>query len=258
MFQFDYIPLFAIAFFLVIIALLEIGRRIGERRIRDDPEGAHTGVGAIEGAIFGLLGLLIAFTFSGAAERMGYRRTLIVAETNAMGTAWLRLDLLPAASQPALRELFRDYVDQRIGYFHNLHDPALADGKMLRSNALQNELWTKSVAALEQMPAPAVGVSLLQALNEMIDITTTRSVAMQTHPPLVIYLLLAGLTLISSLFIGFGMAGGKRRNWLHSTGYALTMVTALYVIIDFELPRLGVIRVDQVDQVMVDLRATLG
>ncbi|NWA64247.1 DUF4239 domain-containing protein, partial [Pantoea sp. B9002] len=131
---------------------------------------------------FGLLALLIAFTFSGAATRMDARRTLIVAETNAMGTAWLRLDLLPVAHQPALRQDFRDYVDARIAYYRDLTDIERATRENARANALQLVIWKKAVASLQDMPTPTLGVSALQALNEMIDITTTRSVALETHP----------------------------------------------------------------------------
>jgi hypothetical protein len=99
--------LIAIALFLGILLLLDIGRRIGVRRLTDGPEGARVGTGTIEGAVFALLGLLIAFTFSGAGSRFDDRRALIVEETNYIGTAYLRLDLLPASAQPALRDLFR-------------------------------------------------------------------------------------------------------------------------------------------------------
>ena len=251
------IPWYALATFVAIVLFIEIGRRIGARHLALDPEGARTGTGAIEGAVFGLLALLIAFTFSGAATRLDIRRNLIVEETNAMGTAWLRLDLLPPASQSALRQTFRDYVDARIAYYRDLNELDLSSQDNQRANALQRALWKQSVAALPQMPTPALGSNLLQALNQMIDITTTRGVASETHPPLIIYLMLITLTQISALFIGYGMAGTVTRNWLHSLGYALVMVCVLYVILDFEFPRLGIIRVDYVDQIMLDLRQTM-
>jgi hypothetical protein len=251
-------PTYALAIFIAIVVLLEVGKRIGEHQLRLDPVGARTGIGAIEGAVFGLLALLIAFTFSGAASRMDHRRELIIEETNAIGTAWLRLDLLPAANQPALRQLFRDYVDARIAYFGSLTDKDAAAREHTRAMGAQLQIWNQAVAAILQMPTPTLGTSLLQALNAMIDITTTRSMALKTHPPLVIYLMLLVLTLVSALLIGFGMAGPARRNWLHSTGYALVMVSVMYVILDFEFPRLGIIRVDQFDQFMLDQRKSMN
>src|SRR5262245_57741494 len=95
--------LFAGGLFLGMLLLVEVGRRIGLRRIAVDINGAREGLGVVDGAVFGLLGLLVAFTFSGAAARFDLRRDLIVQETNAIGTAYLRLDLLPPAAQPPLR-----------------------------------------------------------------------------------------------------------------------------------------------------------
>ena len=94
------------------ILLLEVGRRLGRRRHGRDEEGARAGLGAVEGAVFALLGLLIAFTFSSAASRFDTRRQLIVQEGNAIGTAWLRLDLLLSSAQPELRDLFRRFLDR--------------------------------------------------------------------------------------------------------------------------------------------------
>ncbi len=75
--------------------------------VRVDPEGARSITGAVEASIFALLGLLIAFTFSGAGDRFEARRELITEEANSIGTAWLRIDLLADADQSALREQFR-------------------------------------------------------------------------------------------------------------------------------------------------------
>jgi hypothetical protein len=98
---------------------------------------------------------------------------------------------------------------------------------------------------------------LLPALNEMIDITTTRTMTTQMHPPIVIYGMLVGLALASALMAGYGMAGGQTRNWLHILGFATVMAVAVYVIIDLEFPRLGLIRVDVFDQALVELRASM-
>src|SRR5512147_2359963 len=106
--------LFAAGLFVGMILLLEFGRRLGQRRQGKDEEGARAGLGAVEGAVFALLGLLIAFTFSGAASRFDARRDLIVTEANAIGTAWLRLDLLSPGAQSELRDLFRKYLDLRL------------------------------------------------------------------------------------------------------------------------------------------------
>ena len=251
--------LVALGLFFGILVFLEVGRRLGERRVADDPEGARNGIGAVEGAIFGLVGLLIAFTFSGGANRFDERRALVVQETNAIGTAYLRLDLLPEGAQPALRDLFRRYLDARIAAYRRLPDFDAAKAKLQESIRLQNAIWSRALAAgTSKGAAPDAVNLLLPALNEMIDITTTRTTAAALHPPMVIYLMLVLLTLAAALMAGYGMAGAKRRSWTHMLAFALVMSLAVYVIVDLEYPRLGLIRVDAFDRTLADLRADIG
>src|SRR5262245_25566092 len=155
------------------VVLQHVGRRIGRRHIASDPEHWHTGFGAVDGALFGLLGLLIAFTFSGAASRLDSRRNLIVDETNAIGTAFRRIDVIPAAARPALRELFRDYLDARIETYRALPDLDAAHAALSRGAALQDAIWASAVAAVQMEGATtAAPILMLPVLNQMFDITT--------------------------------------------------------------------------------------
>ena len=178
--------------FAAVVALLELGRHLGIRKRAKDPEGATKGLGAMEGAVFGLLGLLIAFTFSGAADRFNHRRALIVAEANAIGTACLRLDVLPAVAQPELKEDFRRYVDARLDFYHELSDREGAEREFARATKLQGIIWRKAVAASQQTNNAEVMTLVLNAFNEMIDIAAIRAAALQTHPPLTIYICCSG------------------------------------------------------------------
>ena len=248
----------AAVLFVAMLACYEIGRRIGVARLGSDPDGLAHGIGAVDGAVFALLGLLIAFTFSGAAARFEARRHLITQEANAIGTAFLRVDLLPTDAQPELRDLFRKYVDLRAVVYSEVADRAATEAKLAEAAALQETIWAKALAAGRRPDAAAPATMLvLPALNEMIDITTTRHVATQNHPPLVIYLLLAGLSLVGSLLVGYGMSENKRQSWLHTTAFAIVLSLTTYVIVDLEFPRVGLIRVDAADQVLVDLRKSM-
>ena len=91
----------------------------------------------------------------------------------------------------------------------------------------------------------------------MIDITTTRAVATQNHPPLIIFLLLAGLSLVSAMLAGFDNSNNKVRNWPYMVIFAVTMSLTLYVILDLEFPRLGMIRIDAADQTLIELRKSM-
>jgi hypothetical protein len=235
--------------------LMELGRKIGVKRLAADPEGLRAGAAVVEGAVFGLMGLLFAFTFSGAAARFETRRQLIIEEANNIGTAYLRLDLLPLESQPPLRDAFRSYVDTRLEVVRKIPDLVAAQDALARSISLQSEIWTKAVTACRG--SQSATMLLLPAINQMIDITTTRLMAARTHPPLIIFVTLGALVFISSLLAGYGMAQGKTRSLLHTVGLALVIATTVYVIIDLEFPRLGFIHIDAFDQVFVDLRQSM-
>ena len=205
-----------VGLFAATLALMETGRQIGIRRKKQDAEGSSAGLGAIDGAVFGLMGLLLAFTFSGAATRFDARRQLIVQEANNIGTAYLRLDLLPSAAQATLRADFRNYLDARLGFYKNLpQDPDTAKAEFARSVALQEKIWTQAVAGCRETGSPATTTLVLSSLNEMIDITTTRAVALETHPPVAIYCTLIVLVLTSSLLAGYGLVGARTRSWIH-------------------------------------------
>jgi hypothetical protein len=240
-----------------IIVMMDVGRRVGARRLARYGEGAAAGVAAVDGAVFALLGLLLAFTFSGAASRFDARRHLVVEEANDIGTAYLRVDLLPPDAQPQLRDSFRRYVDSRINVYRKLPDIEAARAELARGAGLQNEIWAQAVAASSTADSLPARMLLLPAINQMIDITTTRTVAAQAHPPVIVFVVLVILVLASSFLAGHAMAVGRERDWLHMLCFAVVMSMAVYVILDFEYPRFGLIRIDKFDRVLVDVRAAM-
>jgi hypothetical protein len=250
--------LVVVGMFFGMLIVLEFGRRLGEKRLAENPETAQSGSGAIEGAVFGLMALLVAFTFSSAATRFDLRRTMIVTEANNIETAWLRLDLLPVPAQPPLREKFRQYLDARLAIYAKFQDLAAARIEMNRASALQIEIWKEAVAACRDSGSSSATSLLLPALNDMFNITTTRTMAAQTHAPLPIYVVLGLVMLAVSLLAGYGMANGKTRNRFHAFAFALIMCLAIYVILDFEFPRFGLIRVDSFDAAMQSVRQSMN
>ena len=247
----------SIFLFAAVLALLEVGRLLGLRHRARNPERATKGLGSLEGAVFGLLGLLIAFTFSGAADRFNHRRELIVDEVNAIGTAYQRLDVLPAAVRPQLKEDFRRYVDARLEYYRKLSNLNSTEQEVARADELQAAIWKNAVAASAQTDNPAVMALVLSALNHMFGMTTVRSAAMQLHPPLTIYLMLVALVLAAALFAGYSMAERNERSLIHVLGFALMMTAAIYVIVNLEYPRKGLIRLNATDKMLLDLRDSL-
>ena len=242
-------------FFGVLVCLMR-GRRLGRRAIARHGAAGVSNISSLEAAVFALLGLLIAFTFSGALSRFDVRRGQAVDEANAIGTAYLRIDLLPASTQPLLRETFRNYVDARIATYRALPDLEAASRELARSQDLQREIWAQAVAAI-RMPESRREAELLvmPALNQMFDIATVRLAATQLHPPPIIYAMLIALALASALLAGYQSAGATDYDWVHKIGFAAIVALTVYVILDIEYPRLGWVRLDAIDQVIVNVRA---
>jgi len=157
----NFTPFSALLLLPAMIVLLQLGHALRRRR-ESAPQSS-----AIEGAVFALFGLLLAFTFSGAVTRYDAHRELVLQESNDIGTAYHRLDLLAPQDQPPLRQLFRDYVNSRLHLYDRVSSEISETTKQL-----QQEIWKKSVAAAAAPGAnPDATKLLLPALNDMIDIT---------------------------------------------------------------------------------------
>lgn len=247
---------FAGLLFVGIVLCLVLGRWLRRRALVQLHGAESLNVASLEAAVFGLLGLLIAFTFSGALTRFDQRRAMVVDEANAVGTAYLRIDLLPAAAQPRLRETFRQYVDARLATYRKLPDLDAARSELARSQQLQADIWAQALAATRLPESrPGTDVLMMPALNQMFDITTVRVMASQMHPPRIIYVMLFSLALASALLAGYQSASRGQYDWLHGIGFAAIVAFTVYVIVDVEYPRLGWVRIDAIDQVLVDVRA---
>ena len=182
-----------------------------------------------------------------------------------IGTAWLRIDLLPADRQPAIREDFRKYTDSRIelyrfvaetGDLAEIERGAAAIGA--RTAELQQRIWEASVQASKESGWVPAATLLLPALNDMIDITTTRTMSTKLHPPYIIFVMLFGFILASAVLVGYGTAKSTSRPLFHMLIFVLLLSATFFVIIDLEYPRLGLIRLDSFDEAIVQVRAQMN
>jgi len=244
--------------FLGIVLSYALGDRIGKRwpSLTKRDSGS---AGMLDGAVYALMGLLVAFTFSGAASRFDERRVLVINEANTIGTAYLRLDLLPGDAQLPLRELFRRYVDARLDMSRKLPDIQAAITAGVLANHLQAQIWPMAVKACQDSGSVPATTLLLAALNDMFDIANYRNmVRTELHPPLTIFMMLLGLAMISAGLAGYASSGLLKQNRVHLLAFALITAGTFYVILDLEYPHLGLIRIDSVDKVMIELRSSMN
>ena len=142
--------------------------------------------------------------------------------------------------------------------YRSFPDVDLARAELARSTEIQNKIWNESVEATKAAGAhPEAGKLMLPALNSMIDITTTRTLAAQTHPPYVIFAFLFLLGLICAYIAGRSMSETNSRSWSHMIGYALITCISLFVTLQIEYSRMGFVGYDTHDRAMVELLETM-
>jgi hypothetical protein len=246
----------SLALMIGMMIAFRLGRHAGIRHRLLDPEGARSVSGAVEASIFALLGLLIAFTFSGAGDRFEVRRMLITSEANSIGTAWLRLDLLSEADRAPLRDAFRQYLDARLSYYAELPDETAAEPYLRQADRIEADIWRQAVEAAPR-GAPGTVQMLIPAINEMFDVATLRRMALQTHPPLPIYGLLMLLALVCASLAGHHAAPAARHPWVLPLLFSGISALAIFVIMDLEYPRAGLIRIDSADFLLRETRARM-
>src|SRR3954453_23092284 len=247
------------AFFVSSLALLNYGRHLGLRYL----QGAAnmSGLATVEGAVFALIGLLLAFTISGALQRFDERRQLVIQEANSASTAHDRLGLFEDDVRRNLQTKLKNYVDARIDLYHSTHDFSLSSWSELFSREqqdkivdLKNTLWDATVVACPQAGFRAACAQALPALSNLFEVARLRLGASEKHPPHMVYIMLFGLGLGGSLLAGFGMAAASARSWIHMLIFAATLTVALYTVTDMEYPRLGLIRIENFDHFLIDAR----
>jgi len=223
-----------------LVVALETGYRVGLRIRRLDPEGGGPQVGTIQAAVLGLLGLLLAFSFAAAGSRFLERQDLIVQEANAIGTAYLRADFLPEPHRSELQAALKEYTLHRIATSERLVEGWDAS---LRTDVerMHGRIWR---AARDGVVArPEFAVTILPPVNDVIDLHSTRLGAVRKHIPWVVMCLLLVCSLLCVGIIGYGGGIDGHRRLPMSLSLALLVAASLWITIDFDHPRKGLLRI---------------
>jgi hypothetical protein len=228
-----------LALLFLLLLSLEAGFRAGRRASRRRDPDASSQVGAIQGALLGLLGLLLAFSFAAAGSRFLERQDLIVEEANAIGTAFLRADLLGEPARTELREALRLYTEYRLRLSARLRD-GLPQTAIAEIEEMHSAIWTAATRGVTSRPDTALAV--LGPVNEVLDLHTTRLAASRKHLPGLVLGLLIACSALALGVIGYGCGLGGLRSAPLSVPLALVAAAALWITIDLDHPRGGLLQ----------------
>ncbi len=233
-----------------LLIAVEVGFRLGRWSVRIGGD-ERAQLGTIQTAVLGMLGLLIGFSYSAAAGRFAERQGILVSEANAIGTAYLRSDLLPDPYRDQLRTCLRKYAAQRIELFDNIADRARIASECER---LHGEMW--DAARLGVQAVPAATMAVLPPVNEVIDLHTVRLSLQARHLPGAVLACTVMCAAITVAMVGYGAGQSKKRNGPLSIAMAILIAAMLWMTIDLDYPQAGLIRIDQ--KPMLDLFRSIG
>lgn len=232
-------PVLVFALSMVVLSLAAGVGDILRSKVYPLVEEERDDFGVILNATLTLLGLLVAFSFYMAVNRYDQRKNYEEAEANAIGTEYLRADLLPLGDRTRVRELLKRYLDERV-LFYTTHDR----GRLAKINSdtaeLQNELWTtvRPGAAVEPTPVVALVIS---GMNDVLNSQGYTQAAWWDRIPIAAWALMATIAVCCNLLIGYG---ARRRDWHIFLILPITVSIAFLLIADLDSPRGGTIQVE--------------
>ena len=223
----------------------EVGYRLGVRRRARSDESDKSHIGSLQGALLGLLALLLGFSFAMAVGRYDTRRALVIKEANAIGTTYLRTDFLPSEQGAQARKLLSAYVDARLQYVNAKVDRDSLTRAIATSSSLQAQLWSIAANATNQEPRSVATGLFVASLNEVIDVSEERLAAFYAHVPEAVLALLVAVSCGALCFIGYGCGLNGRRRLPSTITFNILTAMVLLIVLDMDRPREGLVRVSQ-------------
>ena len=233
-------PLLAAILFIVIMLFYLLGLRVIQYRVKKNPSHTSEGVGPLEGAVLGLLSLLLAFTFNQSASHYDVRRDLLVTESNDIGTALFRSALYPDSLKLAFRNDFNDYIMARIAYYEAGTDEDRILVALQQASDISTRIWQRA-SYISQLPGDATrSMQMIPAINNMIDAISKREEARKKLVPESILWLLFLLSLTGSFIVGYA-SKSRKIDYVILCMYSLMTIMTIYFILDLDRPRRGII-----------------
>ena len=232
----DRVPIWGVfaASLLITFLSMEIGFLLGRRRRRRLIAEERIHAGPLAPAALGLLAFLLAVTFASVSSRLNDLKQVGLDEANAIGTAYIRADLLPAADGAEARKLLRDYVTLRIEAVDSASEQNINQA-IIESELIQSELWSKATAIAIRQPTP-ISALYVQSLNEVIDMHEKRIThTLHYRLPGLIWVVLYSLAILAMSIGGYdtGVSGSRRVTGITlPTALAFAVVLMLVIAID--------------------------
>jgi hypothetical protein len=255
-----YILVAYLIFILLVILLtlsISIGQIFGKIRLKAHPESRLEIDRVAESAVFGLFALLIAFSFSGAYERLENRKMHILTEANAFAAAYDYTKILDTPYDKELQADIKEYLNLHAIAYSQVPYMSKVNVTLEKSIKLENKIWHTAIVACKASPNKNIFLVVMPAIDAMLRTAQTGIYLSTVHPPKIVFILLIGLAITGAFLIGYNAAATNRKRAVHAICYVLLTSFTIYIIINIEYPRAGFIRMHAFDQILVKLKNSM-
>ena len=239
---------------LLMLIVVMTGNRMRRKFWNADEGEAKGGVNSLLGALFGLWGFILAFTFGQSGARFENVTAMMVDEANILRTVILKADFFPDSIRAAYRSDLKNYLEERISYYDNASDDVKFAKNRGEISKTAFALWSRTVALSKRSELSISVLGMSNSLTGLFDIGVKREAMLESGIPTPITFLLILLALAICLVGGFTTPSIKGKEWIVITVFALLASTILYITIDLARPLQGLIKPATGQHAIVDLR----
>lgn len=230
--------------FICCILMVILGRFLRNRYLQSDLQESKGGVSSLMGALFGLWGFLLAFTFSNSSARFDMVRGIMTDESNTIRNTFLRTETFPDSIGNGLRTDLKAYLEARIAYYNDATDLDKFSKSKDNARTAGKRLWTKTIQASSLPNMGLVCANMYNSLTAMFDLAAKRdAILLSGIPELIMYMLLF-LALAISFIGGFTTPVIQTKEWIVVGGFILLACIIIFLTLDLSRPMRGFIRPD--------------
>ncbi|MBO9201868.1 MULTISPECIES: bestrophin-like domain [Niastella] len=247
--------LLAFIFFIQIFAFNWLGYWVKKRVAKRQPD-KEISLGTAEGALMGLMALLLAFTFGMVSTKYESRRQTIIDEANLLNTGLLRCSLFPDSIKKTLIPDYKNYLESRIAYYDAGDNPEKINTALENTRKYFNGIWNENALLIKDQYNRPLAEQLVPALINLRNMVISREAGRIATVPSLILVVLLILIFVASFLTGYGLKPGGR-NPVFSMAFAIMLSVALYLIMELGRPRQGYINLENAEKEIVNLRKNL-
>lgn len=229
----------SIILFFLMLTSIWAGYKIGLKKTKNDNKNSE-----ISSSLLGLLALILGFTFAMAGSRYENRKNNLIDEANCIGTAILRSDIYPDSLKNEFKKDFETYVNSRKDYYLLENDEEKLNNSLKQSAVVSGKLWNRAAFYAKDKDYFIQSNMMLPALNAMFDSASKSNMVLNSKVPETIVYLMLAFSIIISFFIGYNSGLEKKINTKFITGFCFLICIVIFITLDLDRPRRGLIKLD--------------